>query len=59
MHKAITDWSRELHALNMQWKVLPAELKDLNKCITSFLEKADDYFILYIFKVEMKDLKYA
>lgn len=59
MHKAITDYSRELYALNMQYKVLPAELKALNKCIVSLLEKADDYFILYIFKAEMKNLKYA
>lgn len=59
MHKAITDYSRELHALNLQRKVLPTELKNLNKCIVPLLEKANAPFILYYFKLEMRDLKYV
>lgn len=59
IRRAIRNYSIELHRLNLKYKTLPIEVKELNQCALIILEKADCPFIIKYFKAQMEGLTYA
>lgn len=57
--KEIRNYSIHLHKMNFKYKTLPIEIKELNGCVLSILEKANEPFVLEYFKTQMEGLTYV